>query len=589
MPTHPLNRRTLTRRHLVGTLSTTAAALAAAQLLAACGGAAAPGAPVQASTTAATKVPAQAGSTPASAAGTTPSTVGAASTSASGGHLTEGTFADAQVLNPILSTDTSSGEIISLLFNGVLTINPKTGQPEPRLAETVQASSDGLTYTFTLRKGVKFHDGKELTADDVKFTYDTIFDPEVNSPRRSSLAQALSGPESITVKDPHTVEFKLKQTYAPFLAQQMLYGILPKHLLGDKKGKAFNSADFNTKSPVGTGPFEFKEWVKDDHITLIANPDYYLGKPKIDQYIYKIVKDATVVAAQLKTGEIDYGGFEPALLEELKKAPNLNVKTFDNLVFTYFSYQLDKTKTDLFQEKAVRQALVYALDRKAMLESIMFNQGAVADSIYPLISWARNPEGNPNYNYNPDKAKQLLDGAGWKAGSDGIREKNGKKLAFTLYTNAGNKVREAFVTAMQDQWKAIGVNATPKTEEWNAFLNRIGKSHDFEAFLVGFSWGVDPDETTMWGTKSYNAGFNDNKYSNAEVDKLLDQGIRTVDLNKRKEIYHKLDGLILDDLPSPILVFGKSLVAVNKRVQGLDPNAYNTLYNIHQVSVSDGK
>jgi peptide/nickel transport system substrate-binding protein len=466
---------------------------------------------------------------------------------------------------------------------------PPTGKIVGVLADEWKVAEDGLTYTFTLRKGVKFHDGKELTADDVKFTYDSIFDPEIDSPRRSTLSLAVAGPDSITAKDPYTVEFKLKQPYAPFLVNIAYRGILPKHILGSLKGKDFNSADFNTKSPIGTGPYKFKEWVKDDHITLVANPDYFKGKPKIDQYIYKVVKDATVVAAQLKTGEIDFAAFEPSLLSEMQTVQHLDIKKYDTFTFTFYSYQLDKAKTDLFQDKAVRQALFYALDRKAMVESILFGQGAVADSIFPLISWARDPNGNPQYTFDPNKAKQLLDEAGWKPGSDGIREKNGKKLAFTIYTNAGNQVRQAFVTAMQQQWKDVGVQATPKTEEWNAFLNRITKSKDFDIFLVGFSWGPDPDESTMWTTESQKGGFNMNSYSNPQVDKLLLDAVKEVNQDKRKALYHEVDKLVLEDLPSPIMIFDKALVGVNKRVQNLDPNAFNTRYNVETWTVTDGR
>ncbi len=585
----PVSR--FSRRSILRGLTGAVAGLSIAQLLQACSQPAAPSptaVPAQpVARTSSTPAPAV---TPASAAPAQATPTTAPARAATGPtHVTSGAFADAQILNPILSKDTASGEIIDLLFSSLVVPVPPNGKISGMLASEWKVSEDGLTYTFSLRKGVKFHDGQELTADDVKFTFDSIFDPEIDSPRRSTASLALAGPDSVVVKDPYTVEFKLKQPYAPFLVNIANRGILPKHILGSLKGKDFNSADFNTKSPVGSGPYKFKEWVKDDHITLEANPDYFLGKPKIDQYIYKVVKDATVVAAQLKTGEIDFAGFEPALLEEMQKVEHLVVKKYDTFTFTFYSYQLDKSKTDLFQDKAVRQALLYALDRKAMVDSIEFGQGAVADSIFPLISWARDPNGNPQYNFDPDKAKKLLDEAGWKPGSDGIREKNGKKLAFTIYTNAGNKVREAFVTAMQQQWKDIGVQATPKTEEWNAFLNRITKSKDFDIFLVGFAWGPDPDESTMWTTQGQNGGFNMNKYSNETVDKLLIDAVKEVDQDKRKALYHQVDQLVLEDLPSPILVFDKALVGVNKRVQNLDPNAFNTRYNVQTWAVTDGK
>ena len=173
------------------------------------------------------------------------------------------------------------------------------------------------------------------------------------------------------------------------------------------------------------------------------------------------------------------------------------------------------------------------------------------------------------------KAKALLDEAGWKPGPDGIREKDGKKLSFRLWTNAGNVVREQYITYMQQAWKQIGVDATPATEEWAAYLNRITETKDFEIFLVGFAWGVDPDPSTMWTTDAYKGGFNMNKYSNPEVDRLLEEALTTLDVAKRKELYVRMQNILADELPSFIIDFPQALAATSKRTQNLIPNAVN--------------
>lgn len=584
---------TISRRKLLRGAGVMASSIAVIQLLQGCAPASTPTpAPQQPSAPTPTAAPAKtAEQKPAAEPTTVPaaSPTAAAKPAVTGGHVTLGTFGDAKILNPILSTDSVSNDIINLIFSPLVRVTPPDGKVAGVLAESWKTSEDGLTYTFTLRKGVKFHDGKEVTAEDVKFTYDSILDEEINSPRHSDLLGAVAGTESIAVKDPYTIEFKLKGPYAPFLVSIPIYGILPKHILGDKKGNDFNSADFNTKNPVGSGPFKFKEWVKDNHITLEAFPDYFMGRPKIDEYIMKVVKDATVVAAQLKTGEVDYAVFEPAMLAELEQVPHLNIKKYDDYNFTFYAYQLDPSKTDLFQEKAVRQALLYGLDRQAIVDSVLFGQGVVANSIFPLPSWAYDPEGNPEYKYDPSKAQQLLDEAGWKPGPAGIREKNGKKFAFTVYTNAGNKVRESVIAIIQEQWKEIGIEVTPQPEEWNAFLNRITTTKDFEMFVVGFNWIIDPDESAMWSTEGQEGGFNLNSYSNEKADKLLADALKENDQDKRKALYAELDKLILDELPSPILFFAKRLYAVNKRVQNLEPNPYSILHNVHEWAVTDGK
>ncbi|MFN8483743.1 MAG: ABC transporter substrate-binding protein [Anaerolineae bacterium] len=490
---------------------------------------------------------------------------------AKGGQIVEVRFADAKTLNSALVNDTSSGDTLALMGNGLVWINPKDLLPMPQLATKWDISPDGKTYTFTLRDDVKFHDGQKFTADDVKFTYELMLNEKVNSPRRTDLSVI----DSITVKSPTEIEFKLKNVKADFLANNAIYQIMPKHVLEKLSPEQINTADFNTKSPIYTGPFKFKEWVKDDHITLEANPDYFLGKPNVDQYVLKVVKDGNVVAAQLKTGESDFGFYEAPLLSEMQKQDNVNNYAFDTFNFTFYTLNLDPAKTTLFQDKQVRQALLYGLDRDAMVKSIMFGQGSVANASEPVLSWAYNPNTQPQYPYDAKKAEELLDAAGWKKGADGIREKDGKKLSFQCWTNAGNKVRESYVTVMQEQWKQIGVEMTPKLEEWNAFLDRLTKTHDFDCFLVGFQWGVDPNQRTMFHSDSYKGGFNMAKYSNPELDKILDDALLTTDVQKRKDLYFKMQQIVAEDLPVTILDFPKNLGAVSKKVTGLVPNAPN--------------
>ncbi len=509
-----------------------------------------------------------------------------------GGHITQIDFGDAKTMNPMLVGDTSSGARTAVLFNALVDISPDTGLPYPDLATAVPTqqnggiSPDGLTYTFTLRKGVKFSDGIELTAKDVLYTYNTMMKKESTSPRTSQLNERI---EAITAPDDSTVVFKLKSVVASFLIQNM-YGIVPEHILKEVPVDKIKDHPFSTGDPkatIGTGPFKFQEWVKDDHTTLVKNPGYFKGEPALDQYIFKVVKDANVVVAGLKTGEGDYGGVSPALYNDVVKEASLNVQKFDAYGFTYYYYQLDPAKTTLFQDKKVRQALLYGLNREAMVQAILNNLGVVAQGTMPVPSYAYQPDKlKTKYGYDPRKAEQLLDEAGWKKGADGVRAKDGQRLSFTLWTNAGNTTRENYVTAMQQQWKQIGVEANPKTEEWNAFLSRLDPNHDFEIALLGFSWGVDPDQSTMFKT---GGGFNDNKYSNPEVDKLLDQGVKELDPQKRAALYLQMQDLILDDLPTVIIDFPQTTAAVNKRVHNLKPNPINIRWNVHTWWVEDGK
>ena len=500
-----------------------------------------------------------------------------------GGTLIEGSFADAKTVNPILVSDTASGAIADLLFNRVVTVDPETTSPIGELADGWEISDDGLVYTFTLRDGVTFHDGEPLTADDVKFTYDLFMNEATGSPRTAEMTERI---KSVEVVDERTVRYTLNFPVAPFLVDQMTFGIVPQHVLQDVDPAQLAQDRFSTGQKgrtIGTGPFMFEEWVKDDHITLVKNPNYWKGEPNLDQYIYKVVPDATVVAQQLKTGEIDFGGIEPSQLEDMRAQRNVNIHVYDTFSFTFYAYQLDPEKSTIFQDKEVRQALLYALDRQAMIDAIRFGIGKVAVGTMPTLSWAYAPDQiKLKYEYDPEKAKQLLDQAGWTPGPDGIRQKNGQRLAFTVYTNAGNKIREQYVAVFQEQWKQIGVECTPQTEEWNAFLDRITGTKDFEMFLVGFVWGVDPDQSTMWKCSAYEGGFNMNKYCNPEVDRLLDEALKITDQEKRKELYIEMQNILMEDLPSAILDFPQAIAVVNKRVHNLFPNAVNVRINAHQ-------
>jgi peptide/nickel transport system substrate-binding protein len=303
-----------------------------------------------------------------------------------------------------------------------------------------------------------------------------------------------------------------------------------------------------------------------------------------------VVQDANVVFATLKANEADYGGITASLWQEAQNVPNFTAQKYDTFGFTFYSYQLDETKTTLFQDVKVRQALVYALDREAMVQAILLGLGVVAQGTMPVLSFAYRPdEITTKYTYDVAKAEALLDEAGWAKGADGIRAKDGQKLQFTIWTNAGNKTREQYVTVMQQQWKAIGVDATPRTEEWAAFLTRITETKDFEIFLVGFSWGTDPDQGTMWATESYEGGFNMGKYSNARVDELIAEGIGELDPEKRSDIYLEMQNIIMEEAPNFILDFPQATVLLGNRVKNFFPNAVNTRWASHLIWVEDGQ
>ncbi|MCA1724897.1 MAG: ABC transporter substrate-binding protein [Thermomicrobia bacterium] len=504
-----------------------------------------------------------------------------------GGSMIEAQFSDVRTFNPVLVGDTTSGLITGLIYDGLVYTDPDTLQPAPLLATKWEVGPDNKTYTFTLQQGVKWHDGQPFTADDVKFSYDAYMNPDTGTQRAGTLKERIA---SVTVKDPQTVVFTLKDIIAPFLVSNCSYGIVAKHLFENVAPKDWRTNEYSTSKPIGTGPFKFKEYAQGDHVTLSGNPDYFRGATALNQFIFKVVKDGTVLVQQLKTGEVDFGSVSPDLYDDTAKSANLTLAEYDTFGFTYFGYNLDPAKTTLFQDVKVRQALFYAVDRDAIVKKLFAGHGVVAIGTEPVLSWAYQPDKiTTKYNYDPKKAAQLLDDAGWKAGSDGIRAKDGKKLSFSMWTNSGNKTRENYLLVLQDAWKAIGVEMKPQFEEFSVYLDRINKNFDFEMFLVGFSWGTDPDQQTMWDSKQHGSGFNSYKYNNPKVDQLLADGLHTLDQEKRKAIYLDMQNAVLADAPAMVSDFPKGIVAVNKRVKNRIPNAVSTTFNAHQWYVTDGK
>ncbi len=528
------------------------------------------------------------GAAPAAGKGTVASQIDPAAIK-KGGHLTEAMNTDIRVLNPIVSTDTSSNAVINLMFEGLVYVDPDTLDAVPRLATKWEVAPDGKTYTFTIKQGVKFHDGQPLTADDVKFTYDLYMDPKTGTPRAGTLNEHIARVEA---KDAQTVVFTLKDVIAPFLTSDVGYGIVPKRLLEPLKREDIPSSEFTTAKPVGTGPFKIKEWVRGDHVTVVANPDYHLGAPALDQYIYKVVKDNTVLYQQLKTGEVDYGAVSADFYDDAKKQTNIDPVTYDTFGFTYIAFNLDAAKTTLFQDVKLRQALCYALDRKSIVEKIRGGLSTIGAGTEPLRSWAYAPDKiTTKYDFDPKKANQMLDDLGWKKGSDGIRAKDGKRLSFALNLQSGDKILEGYASVFQENWKDVGVEMKPQFEEFSNLVTRIAKNFDFDVFLIGFVQGVDPDQQTFYDSKQHGSGFNRFSYKNLEVDKLFDQALHTLDREQRKQLYINVQNIIVTEAPTLVTDFPKGIVGVNKRVKNRIPNAANLggTFNAHQWYVTDGK
>lgn len=479
-------------------------------------------------------------------------------------------------LNPILTTDAYSSAVSDMVMSGLVRVNEDL-EVIPDLAEKWEYSKDGLVWTFHIRKGVTWHDGAPFTAQDVKFTFDKILDPKTNTVRRSGYV--IDGqPVKFEAVDDYTLRCTLPKPFAPFLLA-MGMSILPKHIL---EKEDINKAAFN-QHPVGTGPFIFEDWKQGDYIRVKANPSFWRGKPLLSEIIWRIMPDYTSRLVALETGEIYADGINPEDYERIKKLPKVDVYEFDDMFYGYVGYNLKKP---LFADKKIRQALSYAIDKDKLVEALLKGHGSPAYCPMAPLGWSYTAE-VPSFRYDPAAAKKIFTAAGWKAGSDGVLTKDGQKFSFVLFISKGSKIGLDAATLLQRYWKEAGVRADIQIVDFSTLVSVLNKPEEmkkFDAVLMGWSLGLDPDSYEIWHSSQFPKGLNFIGYNNPQADKLLEQGRTTLDQAKRKVIYQELYRRIADDQPYLFVWYAKAITAINKKVKGLSkPGPAGLFVNIEKI------
>jgi peptide/nickel transport system substrate-binding protein len=428
----------------------------------------------------------------------------------------------------------------------------EAGKFQPDLAaemptvENGGLSADGLSWKVKLRDGVKWHDGKPFTAQDVKFTLELIVNPDFQAQRRSGHDLVTD----IKVVSPTEIHWRMKSPYATYASLLAWTFIVPKHIL---EKQDLNNPPFKN-SPVGTGPFKWKSRAPGDNITLSANKDFHRDGPFVETLIIKYIPDLTVLYTQFQAGDIDYIGLQGITADkyqQAKKLPGRKVVLAPRSSVESIALNLGLPQ---FKEKAVRQALYMAMDKTAIIDAIYYGLPTPTESYLPSASWAFSPD-LPKQTYDPDGANKLLDQAGWVRGPDGVRAKNGVRLAFRNSTTAGNQIREQAQQLLQQNWLEIGVKMTienlPPAVMWGD--NWINSKFDSAMVGISFMVGPDPDSTEYLHSKASVAlggsGQNTTQFSSKEVDALLEQGVKEFDIEKRKQIYKKVQSIVRDELP----------------------------------------
>ncbi len=477
-----------------------------------------------------------------------------------GDTLVEGTIGEASTLLPLLATDSASHSVAGLIYNGLVKYDEQL-RIVGDLAESFVVSKDGLTITFSLRKGVLWHDGAPFTAADVLFTYRLIIDPKTPTAYAEDFKQVTS----ISAPNPYTVVVRYARPFAPALSSWGV-SILPAHLL---QGTDVTKSPLARK-PVGTGPYTIGEWTAGQKIVLVANKKYFEGRPYIERRIFRFIPDTSTLFMELKAGGIDEMGLSPVQYARQTSTTDFtnrfNRFRYPSSAYLYLGYNL---RHPLFKDRLVRRAITAAINKDELIQGVLFGMGRKADG--PMIPgrWAHNTALS-DIPHNPREAQRLLAQAGWLPGPDGMLYKDGKPLRFTVLTNQGNQQRLMTAQIIQQRLKMVGIDMRIRVVEWAAFIKEFINKGAFESVLLAWQTSPDPDLFDVWHSSKTQPGeLNFIGFSHPEVDRLLEVGRRSFDQRIRKKAYDRIQEILVEEQPYTFLYIPDALPVVAARVRGV--------------------
>ena len=538
-----------------------------------------------------------------------------------------------KTFNYLLSQESSSSDVLALMYEGLITIDQTTSEIVPGLAESWDISEDGQTIVFTLRKNLKWSDGEPLTVDDVLFTYnDLILNEEIPTDTRDILRIGAEGKlPTVSKLDADRVEFKIPEPFAPFLRVTGI-GILPKHILevtattNDCDGQPLFLSTWGTNTDpseiVGNGPYTIKAFIPGERIVFQRNPNYWEKgpngeqQPYIEQVVWPVVSSQDAQFVRFRSGDADFMSVTPdnfALMKQdedqgdytvynggptttrLFLTFNLNKGAFDG------NRVVDPIKSAWFNTVEFRQAVAYAIDRETMLNNIFKGLGEMQNSQIAPQSPYYAEEGLPVYDYNIEKAKSLLQSAGFRYEGDQLVDQDGNRVRFTLQTNVGNKIRESAGAQIKQNLALIGITVDFQPMDFNKLITNIGDTLEWDAIVLGFGAGVEPNSSAnLWLVDGGLHFFNQMPQSDAtlegrevypweqQISDLYVQAAQELDETKRKALYFETQKLVQENLPFIHLVGQYAMSAVRNKVENVQYSALGgVLWNIQELNLTE--
>ncbi|NOV04783.1 ABC transporter substrate-binding protein [Paenibacillus planticolens] len=461
--------------------------------------------------------------------------------------------------NPWFPTGFAESQpITEILYDG-LTKWGTDYQPAPALATDWKPADDGMSWTFNLRKDVKWSDGQPFSADDVAYTFNEIvLKKELGASNSSNFVDV----DKVVVVNPNQVQIMLKKPWSSLPNYLAWYAkILPKHIFEGQDPWKLTS--FNKEKPVGTGPFKFVKYSAGQFVELERNPDYFGGGAKFTKIIFNIIPDSNTQIAQLLSGTLSMINVtDPNLMEKLKSNSNLNVnELIDN---NYYWVALDQSQ-ERFRDVKVRQALLYAIDRESIIKGVLKGYGSVATGPIAPIQEKYYNKNVKTYGFDPEKAKALLKEAGYAPNAEGFMQKDGKVLEIDMPAGQYGVLVQAS-QLVQQYWQKIGVKVNLQVIDWNTYVQKVVSNRQYDATVCWWRAPVDPDVLAYYHSNSAGKGNNIPGYKNPALDQLLEAGRKAKTTEERVKIYNDVQALTAEELPYLYLWYPTLAVATQKNL-----------------------
>ncbi|HET6895710.1 MAG TPA: peptide ABC transporter substrate-binding protein [Candidatus Baltobacteraceae bacterium] len=499
---------------------------------------------------------------------------------------------DVKNLNPLLASNTTDGMIADLMFEPLIHADAQNN-PVPMLAAEVPTlqnggiSKDGLTVTYHLRKNVKWTDGVPVTSKDVKWSWQAIMDKNNNIISQHGYDYV----KSIDTPDDYTVVVHLKRKFSPFVStffsdSDQPFNVAPAHVLS--KYPNINNIPFNNDPTVSDGAFKFARWVHGDHIELTANDDFFMGKPGLKAIYIRVVPDENTTINLLRTHDIDWM-FEASInnYNLVKNIPGVRLAWVD--VNGYEDVQLNVQRPYL-QDVRVRQAIAYAINKQRIVQTSTFGQDKIAVEDQPPFMWAYDSSVK-DYPHDVQKARQLLEQAGWTPGSDGIMTKNGEKLTLVLVSNNSNVTRRKNSVILQEMLRKAGIEVEIKYFPGDVLFAPVGEGGilqggKFDLSLAGWYAGMDPDDASQYTCANMAPnGYNYSRYCSQEMDAAQRDALDNYDEATRKKAYSRIQQLLHQDVPEIFFWYTRQMHPVSENFKGFNPSPVAEAWNAWQWSI----